>query len=107
MRQKKKLYIWYNSISIKFYVQIKLASLVVSWWEEQRGVEEKVYKGTIKIFGEMDMFGEMGRWCHGAMLWFQSVKLYASNMCSLFKIDYTFKKVVKKENISLPKKLKY
>jgi hypothetical protein len=31
-------------------------------------VEEKVYKGTIKIFGEMDMFGEMGRWCHSAML---------------------------------------
>lgn len=104
MRQKEKC--TYNSISIKFYVQIKLASLVVSWWEEQRGVEEKVYKRTIKIFGEMDMFGEMGRWCHGAMLWFQSIKLYASNMCSLFKIDYTFKKVAKKETISLQKKLK-
>lgn len=104
MRQKENC--TYNSISIKFYVQIKLASLVVSWWEEQRGVEEKVYKGTIKIFGEMDMFGEMGRWCHSAMLWFQSIKLYASNMCSLFKIDYTFKKVAKKETISLQKKLK-
>ena len=80
---------------------------MVSWWEEQRGVKEKVYKGTIKIFGEMDTFGEMGRWCHGAMLWFQSAILYASNMCNLFKIDYTFKKVVKKENISLQKKLKY
>lgn len=67
-------------------------------------VEEKVYKGTIKIFGEMDIFGEMGRWCHGAMLWFQSIKLYASNMCSLFKIDYTFKKLLK-ETI-LTKKVK-
>ena len=69
-----------------------------------------VYKGTIKIFREMDVFGKVGRWCHGAMLpcfYFKASNCMLQICAAYFKSIIPSKKLLKKEISPYKKKLKY
>ena len=67
-----------------------------------------VYKGTIKIFGEMDVFGKVGRWCHGAMLPcfdFKASNCMLQICAAYFKSIIPSKKLLKRKYL-LTKKVK-